>query len=151
ITDSQVFNVIYKKTPKESKLTSFSILLAGSKGDLNEFISAANAIDNLTPTSHILIAEACTHAPLSEDIGRVKIPMMLKKKYGETLDVTIVSGIDFPKDLSKYDLIIHCGGCMFNKKYLMSRINAAKSANVPITNYGVLIAKINGILDKITY
>ncbi len=151
ITDSQVFDIIHKKTPKESKLTSFSVLLAGSKGDLDEFIKGANRLDNLTATSHILIAEACTHAPLSEDIGRVKIPMMLKKKYGETLGITIMSGIDFPKDLSKYDLIIHCGGCMFNKKYLISRIESAKSANVPITNYGVLIAKLNGILDKITY
>ncbi|MEG0693246.1 MAG: [FeFe] hydrogenase H-cluster maturation GTPase HydF [Oscillospiraceae bacterium] len=151
ITDSQVFHTIYQKTPKESRLTSFSVLLAASKGDLREFISAANTIDNLSETSHILIAEACTHAPLSEDIGRVKIPMMLKKKYGDTINVTIVSGTDFPKDLSPYDLIIHCGGCMFNKKYLMSRISAAKNANVPITNYGILIAKLNGILDKITY
>ena len=151
ITDSQAFHTIYPKTPKESKLTSFSILLAACKGDLNEFIRCANTIDTLTPTSHILIAEACTHAPLSEDIGRVKIPMMLRKKYGDSLRVTIVSGTDFPSDLSPYDLIVHCGGCMFNKKYLMSRIQSAQNANVPITNYGVLIAKLNGILDKIVY
>lgn len=151
ITDSQIFNSIYEKKPKESKLTSFSILLAASKGDLDEFIKSANAIDRLTPSSHILIAEACTHAPLFEDIGRVKIPMLLKKKFGNDIKVTIVSGTDFPKDLSEYDLIVHCGGCMFNKKYLMSRIGLAQNAGVPITNYGVLLAKLNGILEKIVY
>lgn len=151
ITDSQVFNFVYERTPKESKLTSFSILLAGCKGDLNELIKGANAIDKLTPNSNVLIAEACTHAPLTEDIGRVKIPMMLKKRFGENINIQMVSGTDFPKDLSKYDLIIHCAGCMFNKKYLVSRIDSAKDKDVPITNYGVFIAKINGILDKVTY
>lgn len=151
ITDSQVFNFVYENSPVESKLTSFSVLLAAAKGDLDEFIKGANAVDSLNKDSRILIAEACTHAPLSEDIGRVKIPAMLRKKYGQELCVDIVSGNDFPVDLSGYDLIVHCGGCMFNKKYLIQRINTAKLAGVQITNYGILIAKLGGILDKIVY
>lgn len=151
ITDSQVFNFVYENSPVESKLTSFSVLLAAAKGDLDEFIKGANAVDSLNKDSRILIAEACTHAPLSEDIGRVKIPAMLRKKYGQELCVDIVSGNDFPVDLSGYDLIVHCGGCMFNKKYLIQRINTARLAGVPITNYGILIAKLGGILDKIVY
>lgn len=152
ITDSQVFKEVYEKKPKESKLTSFSVLFASHKGDLKTFVQGANAIDNLNQNSHILIAEACTHAPLSEDIGRVKIPMMLRKKYGESIKIDIISGVNFPttEELKKYDLIIHCGGCMFNKKYVLSRISQAKKANVPITNYGVLIAKMKNILDMIS-
>jgi [FeFe] hydrogenase H-cluster maturation GTPase HydF len=150
ITDSQAFQTVYRLAPKESKLTSFSILFASHKGDLPTFVEGANAIDKLNENSHVLIAEACTHAPLSEDIGRVKIPMMLRKKYGEGIKITIVSGVDFPADVTPYDLIVHCGGCMFNKKYLLSRIERARKSGVPITNYGVLLAKLNGILDKIT-
>lgn len=149
ICDSQVFEEVYRLKPKESKLTSFSILLAGYKGDIQTFIEGAKAIETLNKHSHVLIAEACTHAPVSEDIGRVKIPMMLKKKYGQELKVSIVSGVDFPKDLTPYDLIIHCGGCMFNRKYVLARIEMAKQAKVPITNYGICIAYIKGILDKI--
>lgn len=151
ITDSQVFKAVYDKKPQESKLTSFSVLFAAYKGDLKEFIDGAAAIDKLNANSKVLIAEACTHAPLSEDIGRVKIPMMLRKRYGDTISIDIVSGTDFPEKLDEYDLIVHCGGCMFNKKYLLSRINLAKHQNVPITNYGVLLARLNGILNKITY
>lgn len=151
ITDSQVFSFVYDKKPKKSKLTSFSVLLAGFKGDLATYINGANTIENLNESSHILIAEACTHAPLSEDIGRVKIPVMLKKRFGSGLSIDIVSGTNFPKDLKKYSLIIHCGGCMFNRKYLMSRLESANAQNVPITNYGILIAKLSGILDKIVY
>lgn len=151
ITDSQVFAAVYEKTPKESKLTSFSVLMAGAKGDLPSYISGAKAIAALTSSSRILIAEACTHAPLSEDIGRVKIPAMLKRKYGDGISITIVSGADFPADLSGYDLIVHCGGCMFNKKYMLSRIACANEAGIPITNYGILLAHLNGILDKIVY
>lgn len=151
ITDSQAFKMVYEKKPKESKLTSFSVLFAGYKGDLSYYIEGVNAISKLTEQSKILIAECCTHAPLEEDIGRVKIPMMLRKKIGEGLTVDIVSGTDFPKDLIEYDLIIQCGACMFNRKYVMSRIDRAREQNVPMCNYGVTIAYLTGILDKITY
>jgi len=144
ICDSQVFKIVYEKKPKESKLTSFSVLFAAYKGDIDTFLSGAKAIGNLTENSHVLIAEACTHAPLSEDIGREKIPNLLRKKYGN-LSVTIVSGVDFPKDLTKYNLIIHCGACMFNRKYVLSRIEEAKRQNVPITNYGIAIACLQEI------
>ena len=97
----------------------------------------------------MLIAECCTHAPLSEDIGRVKIPRMLRKRFGEGLQVDMVSGTDFPTDLSGYDLIIQCGGCMFNRQYILSRIQRAKEQSVPMTNYGVTIAHLTGVLDKI--
>lgn len=150
ITDSQAFRVVYEKAPKESKLTSFSVLFAAYKGDLDAYVRGAQAVEHLNEQSHVLIAEACTHAPLSEDIGRVKIPNLLRKKYGKNMDIQIVSGADFPEDLSSYDLIVHCGGCMFNRKYLLSRIARAEDAQVPITNYGVLLAKLNGILDHIT-
>lgn len=150
ITDSQVFATVYKLKPKESALTSFSVLMAGAKGDIHEFIAGAAAIDSLTENSRVLIAEACTHAPLAEDIGREKIPRMLRAKVGVGLKIDMVSGTDFPSSLENYDLIIHCGACMFNRKYVLSRIDAAKAAGVPITNYGVTIAHLAGILDKIT-
>lgn len=149
ITDSQVFKTVYDKKPKESRLTSFSVLFANYKGDLSEFVQGAAAIESLTEHSKVLIAEACTHAPLSEDIGREKLPRMLRNKVGQGLAVDIVGGPAFPEDLSGYDLIIHCGSCMFNRRHVMSRINRAKSQGVPITNYGVAIAKLSGILDKI--
>ena len=104
---------------------------------------------NLSSDSRVLIAECCTHAPLKEDIGREKIPRMLKKKYGETLKVTVVSGTDYPKDLTSYDLIIQCGACMFNRKYVMYRIDRAKKQQVPVTNYGITIAHLTGILDHV--
>ncbi|MDD6188109.1 MAG: [FeFe] hydrogenase H-cluster maturation GTPase HydF [Clostridiales bacterium] len=151
ITDSQVFPMVYSKKPAESALTSFSVLMAAYKGDINAFVAGAETIDRLTADSRVLIAEACTHAPLEEDIGRVKLPRMLKKRFGESLRVDHVSGKDFPADLSQYDLIIHCGACMFNRRYVLSRIAAAQAAGVPITNYGVAIAKISGIIDKVSY
>lgn len=150
ITDSQVFKTVYELKPQESMLTSFSVLFAAYKGDLPYYIEGARAIDTLTENSHVLIAECCTHAPLTEDIGRVKIPNMLKKRYGTGLTVDIVSGTDFPSDLSKYDLIIQCGGCMFNRRYVLSRIDRAKEQQIPMTNYGVTIAHLTGILDKIS-
>ena len=151
ITDSQVFDFVYNNKPKESMLTSFSVLFAAYKGDLPYYIEGAKAIDSLTENSKVLIAECCTHAPLAEDIGTVKIPGMLKKRVGEGLVVDHVRGTDFPDDPSEYDLIIQCGACMFNKKYVMSRIQAAKDKDVAMTNYGVTIAHITGILDKIAY
>lgn len=151
ITDSQVFHTVYEQKPKESALTSFSVLMAGYKGDIPYYIEGASAIDRLTPQSRVLIAEACTHAPLSEDIGRVKIPRLLRKKVGEELQIEMVAGTDFPDNLTCYDLIIHCGACMFNRKYVLSRIDRARRQQVPMTNYGVAIAHLNGILDKIVY
>lgn len=150
ITDSQVFGYVYEHKPKESMLTSFSVLFAAYKGDLPYYVEGAKKIDSLTSDSKVLIAECCTHAPLTEDIGRVKIPRMLKKRYGEKLTVDIVGGTDFPQDLTGYDLIIQCGACMFHRKYVMSRIARAKEQSVPMTNYGVTIAHLTGILDNIT-
>lgn len=151
ITDSQVFKTVYEKKPAASRLTSFSVLFAQYKGDINYFIEGANAIGCLTENSHVLIAEACTHAPLAEDIGRVKIPSMLRKKFGAGLQIDHVSGTDFPEDLSKYDLVIHCGACMFNRKYVLNRVAQARNQHIPMTNYGVTIAYLAGILDKIDY
>jgi [FeFe] hydrogenase H-cluster maturation GTPase HydF len=151
ITDSQVFPTVYKLKPTESKLTSFSILFANYKGDLEYFIDSAKAVGSLTPKSKVLIAEACTHAPLEEDIGRVKIPALLRSKIGQALTVDMVSGADFPEDLSSYDLIIHCGACMFNRKHVLSRVRQAKVQGIPMTNYGVILARLSGILDHIDY
>ncbi len=151
ITDSQVFKMVHEKKPAESLLTSFSVLMAALKGDIKTFTDGARAIDSLTESSSVLIAEACTHKPLQEDIGREQIPRMLRKKFGKNIGIDIVNGQDFPADLSKYNLVIHCGACMFNRKYVLSRIERAKEQGIPITNYGVVIAKITGILDKITY
>ncbi|MDO4294588.1 MAG: [FeFe] hydrogenase H-cluster maturation GTPase HydF [bacterium] len=150
VTDSQVFAQVYEKTPKESRLTSFSVLFAAYKGDAKVFREGAEVIDQLGENAKILIAEACTHAPLTEDIGRVKIPALLRKRLGEGVQIDVRGGVDFPKNLAQYDLIVHCGGCMFHRKYLLSRIESAKRAGVPITNYGILIAKLSGILDRVT-
>lgn len=150
ITDSQVFGYVYEHKPKESMLTSFSVLFAAYKGDLPYYVEGAKMLDSLTNESHVLIAECCSHAPLQEDIGRVRIPRMLKKRAGEGLTVDIVSGTDFPENLSDYDLVIQCGACMFNRKYVLSRIDRAKKQQVPMTNYGVTIAHLTGILDKIS-
>ena len=150
ITDSQVFGYVYENKPAESMLTSFSVLFAAYKGDLPYYVEGAEHIDALNAHSRILIAECCTHAPLKEDIGREKIPRMLRKRFGDSLAVDIVSGTDFPEDLSGYDLIIQCGACMFNRKYVMSRIERAREQGVPMTNYGVTIAHLTGILDKIS-
>ena len=151
ITDSQVFKTVYEQKPPESRLTSFSVLFAQYKGDIDYYLEGANAIDRLTEQSRVLIAEACTHAPLTEDIGRVKIPAMLRKRFGQGLTIDIVSGADFPEDLTPYQLVVHCGACMFNRKYVLQRIAQARKQQVPMTNYGVTIAYVQGILDKIDY
>ena len=149
ITDSQVFSYVYENKPANSMLTSFSVLFAAYKGDLHYYTEGAKALDSLNENSRVLIAECCTHAPLSEDIGRVKIPRLLRKRVGENLKIDMVSGTDFPDDLTGYDLIIQCGGCMFNRRYIMTRIDQAKEQKIPMTNYGVTIAHLTGILDKI--
>ena len=151
ITDSQVFKTVYEQKPEESRLTSFSVLFAGYKGDIRYYVKSASAIGSLTESSRVLIAEACTHAPLSEDIGRVKLPHLLRKRIGEKLSIDIVAGTDFPQDLTPYSLVIHCGACMFNRKYVLNRIERARLQNVPMTNYGVAIAFLNGILNQIEY
>ncbi|WP_270739231.1 [FeFe] hydrogenase H-cluster maturation GTPase HydF [Massilioclostridium coli] len=150
ITDSQVFRYVYERKPQKSLLTSFSVLFAAHKGDIQYYLEGAKAIGGLSESSKVLIAECCTHAPLSEDIGRVKIPNLLRKRFGQRLDIQMVSGTDFPQDLTPYDLIIQCGACMFNRKYVLSRIDRAKKQDIPMTNYGVTIAYLTGILDDIT-
>ena len=149
ITDSQVFKTVWDIKPKESMLTSFSVLFAAYKGDLPYYIEGAKAIDSLRENSRVLIAECCTHAPMDEDIGRVKLPRMLRQRFGQGLSVDVVGGTDYPEDLSPYDLVIQCGACMFNRKYVLSRIDRAKNQKIPMTNYGVAIAHLCGILDKI--
>ncbi len=149
ITDSQAFKFVYEHKPAESRLTSFSVLFAAYKGDLKYYVEGAHFIDSLKEKSRVLIAECCTHAPLAEDIGRVKLPRLLRKRFGEGLQVDVVSGTDFPEILTDYDLIIQCGGCMFNRRYVLSRIDKARAASVPMTNYGVAIAHLTGILDKV--
>lgn len=151
ITDSQVFKYVYEHKPAESRLTSFSVLFAAYKGDLAYYIEGAKHIDRLTEKSRVLIAECCTHAPLQEDIGRVKIPALLRKRFGTKLQVDVVSGTDFPENLSTYDLVIQCGGCMFNRQFIMTRIEKAKAEALPMTNYGITIAYLTGILDKISF
>ncbi|NDV84861.1 [FeFe] hydrogenase H-cluster maturation GTPase HydF [Bacteroides sp. 51] len=151
ITDSQVLPYVKRVAPESCRITTFSILFAGYKGDIKVFMEGAKAIKNLTSRSRILIAEACTHAPLSEDIGREKIPAMLRKRIGDALQIDVVGGADFPADLGSYDLVIHCGACMFNRKHVLARIKQAIKQEVPITNYGIAIAYLSGILDEVVY
>lgn len=151
ITDSQVFDFVEQNIPQECRLTSFSVLMAAYKGDINYFADSARTIARLDGNSRVLIAEACTHAPATEDIGRVKIPAMLRKKAGDSIKIDIVSGKDFPENLKDYDLIIHCGGCMFNRRMIMSRVEQARGAGVPMTNYGITIAFLKGILNRVVY
>lgn len=148
ITDSQIFHKVNNMIPSEVPLTSFSILMARYKGELDIFARGAKAIDDLKPGDKVLIAEACTHHALTGDIGRQKLPAWLENKVGGKLDVTVNAGIDFPEDLTVYKLILHCGSCMFNRKQLMTRIIRAVEQGVPITNYGIAIAHINGILER---
>ena len=149
ITDSQVFAQVKALTPKETKLTSFSVLMARHKGDIDSFREGAEALMELPRNGKVLIAEACSHIPQNEDIGRVKLPRMLRNKFGEELQIDIVSGNDFPEDLTKYDLIIHCGACMFTRRHVLSRVRRAKAQNIPITNYGIAIAALTGILNSV--
>ncbi len=149
ITDSQAFAEIHRLKPEASVLTSFSILFARYKGDIQLFVEGAKALTGIKASSRILIAEACSHIPQHEDIGRVKLPRLLRKRYGEELQIDIVSGADYPEDLTPYDLVIHCGACMFNRKHVLSRIERARQQDVPITNYGVVLAALTGILPRV--
>ena len=151
ITDSQVFAQVEPLCPPETRLTSFSVWFARHKGDIHRFVAGAAALRRLSPSAHILIAEACSHVPQNEDIGRVKLPRLLRKRFGEALQIDIVSGNDFPDDLTPYDLIIHCGACMFTRRHVLGRVARAVAQNVPVTNYGIAIAELTGILDRVVY
>ena len=162
ITDSQVFasvNAVVEEYRSQNLgkggliplLTSFSILFARYKGDIDLIIEGGKKLLSLTPTSRVLIAEACSHIPQNEDIGRVKLPRMLRNRIGEKLHIDIVGGNDFPTDLSQYDLVIHCGACMFNRRHVMSRVAQAKAQHVAITNYGIAIATLTSIINKVAY
>ena len=148
ITDSQAFKEVDKIVPKEINLTSFSMLFARQKGDFETFVKGALSIDKLTKDSKVLFAESCTHNVSHEDIGRVKIPNLLNKYVGAKLDYEYAIFHDFPEDIEKYDLIIHCGACMINRKTVINRVNQCIEKDVPITNYGVLLAHLNGILER---
>lgn len=148
ITDSQAFKQVAKDVPEDIKLTSFSILMARYKGLLNSAVRGAKAIDSLENGDKVLISEGCTHHRQCEDIGTVKLPNWLKKHTGKQLEFAFSSGIEFPEDLSKYKLIIHCGGCMLNEREVRYRMKCAEDQGVPITNYGTAIAFMNGILKR---
>ncbi len=148
VTDSQAFSKVAQIVPPTVPMTSFSILFARVKGDLNAFVTGAQAIERLTPNAHILVAESCTHHVVGEDIARVKIPRWLQQKLGFPLQFSYVQGNDFPEDLSSYALVIHCGGCTINRRLMQARILKCQQAGVPITNYGVTIAYSLGILER---
>jgi [FeFe] hydrogenase H-cluster maturation GTPase HydF len=150
ITDSQVFDTVSSAIPEDVPLTSFSILMARFKGDLETFVRGAEAIRDLRPNDRVLIAEACTHHPLADDIGREKLPRLMEKSAGGSLKIDVIAGADFPEDLSQYKLILHCGGCMFNRKLMLTRIIRASEQGVPITNYGLAFAHFSGILERAT-
>ena len=147
VTDSQAFKQVSEIVPENIALTSFSILFARLKGDLDEFIKGAKAIENLKDGDMVLILESCTHHAIEDDIGRVKIPNWLRKKTGKNLVIHNYAGHDFP-DLSDYKLVIHCGACMTNRREVLSRILIANQKNVPITNYGIVISYCLGILPR---
>ena len=149
ICDSQVVDKMVAETPSDVKCTTFSILFARFKGDLAKMAEGAEAIRHLRDGDKVLIAESCTHHAVEDDIGRVKIPNWLKKKTGADLQISHVSGCDFPQNLAEYKLVIQCGGCMVNRREILSRINKCEAAGVPITNYGVCISELKGVLDRI--
>ena len=148
VTDSQAFREVEALIPKDQPLPSFSILFARLKGDLATQAQGARAVDRLRPGDRVLVAEACAHHPSQEDIGRVKLPRWLNQKVGGELKVTTVQGRDFPEDVTPYSLVIHCGACTFNRRAMISRIEQCRRQNVPISNYGLVIAALNGILDR---
>lgn len=148
ITDSQAFEAVNALTPTDIPLTSFSILMARFKGKLQDLVTGVKALNNLKPGARVLISEGCTHRRQCDDIGTVKIPMWLKKKGHTDLQLEFTSGGAFPKDVSGYDLIIHCGACMLTRREVLRRIDCAVVQGTPIVNYGVLIASLHGILER---
>jgi [FeFe] hydrogenase H-cluster maturation GTPase HydF len=148
VTDSQAFLKVAADTPEEIAMTSFSILFARFKGDLVEYVRGTMAIENLAPGDRVLIAESCTHHPIGEDIGRVKIPRWLQQYVGGKLEFTHMQGHDFPDDLASYKLVINCGSCMWNRREVLSRIMHCQQAGVPTSNYGLTIAYALGIFER---
>ncbi len=148
ITDSQVFHQVAEIVPEDVPLTGFSVIMARAKGDIHVQAAALQALAQLDEDARILIAEACTHHPISEDIGTVKIPRLLRKNLGEGITIDHVQGKDFPNDLSSYDLVIHCGACMFSRRAMLSRIQACERAGVSIANYGMVLAHFAGIAQR---
>jgi len=150
VTDSQVFKEVNSIVDGRIALTSFSILFARQKGNLVSLIEGAKRIDSLTTESRVLIAESCSHNRTHEDIGRVKIPAALRRRVGQDLKIEFVTGKEFPEDLSNYDLVIHCGGCMLTRRHMLSRMRGSKDRGVAMTNYGVVLAHLSGIVDIAT-
>ncbi len=148
VTDSQAFKEVNAAVPEDILLTSFSILFARQKGDLKKYVEGVEMFDRLRDGDTVLIAELCSHHPIGEDIGRVKIPRWIKQYRGADVSFDVVAGKDFPKDLSKYKLIIQCGGCVVNHQLILSRIREAQAQGVATTNYGVAIAFLHGILKR---
>ncbi|MBU0552001.1 [FeFe] hydrogenase H-cluster maturation GTPase HydF [Myxococcota bacterium] len=148
VTDSQAFLKVAADTPPEIPMTSFSVLFARMKGDLGGLVRGALAIDQLKSGDQVLIAEACTHHPITEDIGRVKIPRWLRQYVGGALEIEVKSGRDFPEDLSPYALVVHCGGCVWNRRAVLARQLRCAEAGVPMTNYGLAIAFTLGVFDR---
>lgn len=148
VTDSQVFFKIAPDVPAGVSFTSFSVLFARYKGDLNAYVRGIGALKKSGAAARILIAESCTHHQMEDDIGRVKIPKWVRQKYGESVQFEYCQGVSFPADLKNYDLVVQCGGCMTNRRDIMARIDACQAAGVPITNYGILIAHLHGVLDE---
>ncbi len=148
VVDSQVFKYVASVIPEDVMLTSFSVLMARMKGDISKLARGAEAVASLKDGSRILMAEACTHNSSHEDIGRVKIPALLRKYTGKQLEFEYSVHHDFPEDIAKYDLVIHCGGCMINSRAMNNRIRFCEENNVPITNYGLVIALVSGILER---
>ncbi len=151
ITDSSVFDYVYNIAGGIVPITSFSVLFAKKNGDINVFVNGANSIDSLSDGDKILIMEACSHTLSHKDIGSVLIPSLLKKYTGKNLVFEIVRGKDEPKDWSQFKLVVHCGGCTQNRQFMLARIQKCEKYNLPITNYGILLAKLKGILAKIVY
>jgi [FeFe] hydrogenase H-cluster maturation GTPase HydF len=150
ITDSQAFKEVARIVPESIKLTSFSILFARHKGDLVALLEGIRSLEQLPDPARILIAENCTHNPGCEDIGRVKIPSLLRKKLRQQLEIETIGGKDLPADLTGYDLVIHCGGCMLNRRAMQNRLLFFREHNIPVTNYGMVIAYCTGILERAT-
>ena len=149
ICDSQIVDQMVAQTPSDIKCTTFSILFARQKGDLKKLVKGVETINSLQDKDKVLIAESCTHHAIEDDIGRVKIPNWLRKKTGADLQIDHVSGCDFPPNLGEYKLVIQCGGCMNNRKEILSRINKCEEAHVAVTNYGVCISALKGVLNRV--
>jgi len=149
ITDSQVVMSVAGDVPDDIPLTTFSTLFARYKGDLPSLVEGAKAIDSLQDGDTILMGEACSHHPVADDIGKVKIPRWIRQYSGKDINFVMYSGHDFPDDLSRFKLVIHCGACMLNRSEMLRRIKECQRSGVPVTNYGVAISKVQGVLDRV--